>query len=114
MLKKEFRLKDKRDFDEVYKKGRKAASRFFLIKIKPNQKNINRIGFVVSKKSASKIVFRNKLKRRMREVIKLFEEETEKGYDVILIAKPKAYLRKYPEIREEIAELLKKGKLLTK
>lgn len=114
MLKKEFRLKNKRDFDEVYKKGRKAASRFFLMKVIQNQKNVSRIGFVVSKKTVSKIVFRNKLKRRMREVIKLFETETEKGYDIILVAKPGAYPREYMEIKKDIEELFKKEKLLKK
>ncbi len=50
----------------------------------------------------------------MREIVKLFEEETEKGYDIILIAKPKAYLRNYQEIKGDIVELFKEGKLLKK
>jgi ribonuclease P protein component len=112
MLKQKFRLKNKKDFDNVYKKGRKAASRFFLIKVKSNQKDISRIGFVVSKKIVSKIVLRNKLKRKMREAIRLLIDKIKPGYDIIIIATTSASLKNYIEIEKDLKKLLKDRQLL--
>jgi ribonuclease P protein component len=112
MLPKKFRLRKKNDFDKVYKKGRKITSEFFLIKIKPSGLKFSRIGFVVSKKTAGKIVLRNKLKRRMREIIRLFREELKGGYDIIIVAKPTSLDKNYKDLEIDLKKLLKKENLL--
>ena len=111
MLAKKNRLKKREDFDNVYKKGRRIGSRFFLIKTIKGNKD-TRIGFIVSKKVVSKIVLRNKLKRRMREAVQSFQGDIKKGYDIIIIALFGSSEKKYSELKKDLINLFQQGKLL--
>ena len=62
MLKKENRLKKKKDFERIYKKGRGFKGDSLFLKILENKEELTRIGIVVSKKVSKKAVQRNKLK----------------------------------------------------
>jgi len=50
MLKKENRLKKKKDFEKVFKEGKSFKNNFLIVKINENNLNFPRFGFVVSKK----------------------------------------------------------------
>jgi len=110
MLKKENRLKKKKDFDSVYKKGKTIAGKLIFLKILKNNLDINRFGFVVSKKISKKAVIRNKTKRKLREIIK--KEIIKKGFNIIINTNPEILNKDYNEIRLEIRNLFKKAKLL--
>ena len=112
MLKGKFRLKKRKDFENTYKKGKTISNNFFLIKITYNNLEFNRIGFVVSKKTANKIVTRNKIKRKIREIIRLMQDELKNGYDVIVIAKSGCLNQKYKDLKINLEKILKKGNLL--
>jgi len=110
MLKKENRLKKKKDFDSIYKKGKTIAGKLVFLKILKNNLDINRFGFVVSKKISKKAVIRNKIKRRLREIIK--KEIIKKGFDIIINTNLEILNKDYNKIRLEIRNLFKKAKLL--
>jgi ribonuclease P protein component len=112
MLKAEFRLKKKKDFEDTYRKGKKIISKAFLIKIRRNELSETRVGFVVSKKTVKKIVSRNRLKRRMREIVRKLEDNLVIGNDIIIIAKSNASNQKYDEMEVEINVLLQNAKLI--
>jgi len=110
MLKKENRLKKKKDFDSVYKKGKTIAGKLVFLKILKNNLDISRFGFIISKKISKKAVIRNKIKRKLREIIK--KEIIKKGFDIIINTNLEILNKDYNEIRLEIRNLFKKAKLL--
>jgi ribonuclease P protein component len=112
MLSSNYRLKKKKDFTEVYKKGKKIYSHFFLMKFMKNNLDTYRIGFVVSKRIVLKIVSRNKLKRRMREAVKFPQKSIKGSYDIIVIAKPSAADQDYKIIKNDLKKLFEQANLL--
>jgi ribonuclease P protein component len=70
MLLKENRLKKKKDFERVFSQGRNLKGDFLFFKTINNKLEDNRIGFIVSKKVSKKAVERNKIKRRLREILR--------------------------------------------
>ena len=90
MLPKQNRLKLKKDFERIFKQGKGYKQNFLFLKVLENGLKETRFGFIVSKKISKKAVIRNKLKRRLREVIrdKLKEEKIRPGIDVVLTAFP--------------------------
>ena len=105
MLSQANRLKKKKDFDEVFKKGRGVKEDFLFVKYCPNNKDCHRFGFVVSKAFSKKAVLRNKIKRRLRDLIrekislKTKEKTSGRGYDVVLVVLPGLINRDFKELK---------------
>jgi ribonuclease P protein component len=107
------RLKNKKDFDEVFKRGKGVEGIFLFLKVNNNSLEESRFGFVVSQKVNKKAVVRNKIKRRLREIIINRKNFIKKGLDVIILAKKGAEQRTFLETQEELTRLLKKIQALT-
>lgn len=113
MLSKENRLKRKKDFKEVFKKGKGFGKDFLFLKIKKNNlKKKSRFSFIVSKKISKKAVVRNKIKRRLREVIREELPRIKPGIDGVFIAKKNIEKKDFLEIKENVIQLLKKTEIL--
>ncbi len=108
MLAKQNRIRKKKDFDFVFKKGASLKGSFFLTKIAKNKLGISRFGFIVSGKVSKKAVERNKIKRRASESVRRNFERIRNGLDVVFIALPKARTADYKDIEGDILNLLKK------
>ena len=67
-----------------------------------------KFGFVISKKISKKAVDRNKIKRRLTEVIKKYLNDFEKGIRIVFLAKKEILGKNIREIEEEIKKCLKK------
>ncbi|OGN06439.1 MAG: ribonuclease P protein component [Candidatus Yanofskybacteria bacterium RIFCSPHIGHO2_01_FULL_48_25b] len=63
------RLKDKKDFDAVFKKGKTVSGSFLFLKYLQNGKARPRFGFVVPLKVAPSAVGRNRIRRILAEAI---------------------------------------------
>ena len=109
MLPKENRLKKKRDFEEVFKKGKTFRESFLFLRVKENNLKQNRFGFIVSSKISKKAVVRNKIKRRLREITKEYLPRVKTGVDVVLITKPGIETKGFPEIKEILIKLFEKA-----
>ena len=113
MLKKENRLKKKKDFDAVFKECKfKRSPLFTFLGIKKNDLNCSRFGIIVSKKIAKKAVIRNKIKRRIREILRNRIKEIDRGYDVVIIPSKEIVDKNYQEIKISLERGLKKIKIL--
>ena len=69
---------------------------------------------VVGLKVSKSAVARNRLKRQMREIVRLAlqAEKIKAGFMLALIAKPAAAGKDYAELEKSILEVLKKARLL--
>jgi ribonuclease P protein component len=113
MLPLENRLKKERDFENVFNGGEGFRSDFLCIKFISNNLASSRFGFIVSKKVSLKAVERNKIKRKLREIIRKTLPDIKGGYDIIVIVQPKIN-SDFDALERLMGILLKKTKLIEK
>ena len=112
MLAKRNRLKKQKDFERVFKKGRGAKEDFLYLKVVKNELKSSRFGFVVSKKFSKKAVLRNRIKRRLAELIRIKLPKIKKGIDVAIVVMPEFGTRDFWEIEEIVDKLFEKAKII--
>jgi ribonuclease P protein component len=66
-----------------------------------------RVGFIVPKHGQSSVA-RNRLKRRLRELVRLTVLPTLETQDVVIRTLPGAYAQPWDVLREEVAALLRR------
>lgn len=123
------RLKKVRDFNLLIKYGRWINGSCFDLKyVKLNKildyfpkkedpdkfKKQLKLAIVVSVKISKSAVTRNRLKRQMRESVRLLIKEGKLGvgYYVMVMAKKGSLQRDYSQVSQEIELLFKKSKIL--
>ena len=112
MLKKKFRLRKQKDFENVFDKGFYFSGNFLLLKTVKNDLPISRFGFIVSKKISKKAVRRNRVKRLLRESVRLTQKDIRAGFDAVFISKTGIVGKSFEEINSAVGELLKKSRLI--
>ena len=114
MLPKWQRLKGKKTFSNIYKKGKVYSNELFVLYFlrRNTSEEDAKAGFIVSKKISKKAVTRNKIKRRIREAYKLFCKDLE-DIDLIWFARKPIINAKLPDMKNAIINLLHKAKLVT-
>lgn len=114
MLDKKFRLKKRSAFAATYKSGKSFHKNGITI-FYGKEKNDNRptkIGFVVSKRIHKRAVKRNRIKRLMREAVRLYIKSAN-NYDtkyisLIFVASVKLLEQNFDEINKTINKLMSK------
>lgn len=104
-------LRNTRQFNQVYKKGKSIVNRHVVMYYKKNQLGYNQVGFSVSKK-VGKAVVRNRVKRLMKESFRLNEEKLIQGYDIVFVARVRCKDSSYKEIEKAMLNCFKSGKLM--
>jgi ribonuclease P protein component len=111
MLKKSQRITTTRDLQKVYRLGKPAHTPALVIKFVPNRAVgtgvTSRTAFVVSKRVSKKAVERNRIKRALREEIRVNLAKLPKG-DYMVMVKPLALLKTNRELREDLHRALDK------
>lgn len=90
------------------KKGRAARGRFVAVRWLPSRAGPARAGLVVSKK-VGKAVVRNKIRRRLREILRRMLLPP---CDLMVVAQPEAATASYAELHRDLAFTLKKSGLI--
>jgi len=80
------RLRKRRDFDQVFAKGRRSADRFFVVVMSPATAHGGRLGLVVSKRVSKRAVDRNRIKRVIRECYRT-HPFSRQACDLVVIAR---------------------------
>ena len=102
------RLKKEKDFQQVFNKGRFINSDLISVRFLGNSTDDTRVGFIVSKKVSKKAVLRNRVKRKLREVMRANMEKIKGGFDIIITAKS----IELEKIDKTLEELLKRSNLI--
>lgn len=114
MLLKLYRLQKNEDIKKISQKGKRFKEDFLILKTISNNLNRTRFGFIVSQKLSKKATLRNKIRRKLRELVRLKLKEIKKGIDAIVIASPGLETKDFWEINESINKLFKKAGLINK
>ena len=86
MLPRQNRLKEKIDFDNIFKNGKKISTPYFLFTyIKSNPEKPTLIGIIASKKVGG-AVQRNRAKRILRVASRVILEKYPKGLNITIVA----------------------------
>ena len=95
----------------MYRQGSSKVNRYFVMLVKENHLDYNRIGISVSKKVGNSVV-RHRVTRVIREVFRLHWDEIGQGYDSVVVARGMSKDSDYTRFESAILHLLKKHHLL--
>lgn len=104
-------LKRPAQFKRVFAEGKSLANRYAVLYVLPGGEGTTRVGFTVSRKAGSAVV-RNRLKRRLREALRLQSGKLKDGYDLVLIPRARSSDLLFERLKEAIRELLVRGNVL--
>lgn len=108
MLKQANRLRRRQDFRRVYQRGKALKCRSFVLYFRPAAKGAVRVGFSVSKK-LGKAVERNRVRRKLREAVRLELAAFPAGYDYVLIARLGAKEETVESLRRRVRQLIEQA-----
>lgn len=112
MLPKINRLTKKKDLERVFKKGKGVKEGLLILRTVKNNLDNSRFGFIVSKKVSKKASLRNKVKRRLRDLVRGKLKKIKKGKDNLLVALPGLETKSFRDIKETVDKLFKKAGLI--
>lgn len=102
------RLKKDKDFQYLFDKGKTFSYRFLYFKIRQNSLDSTRFGFIVSKKVSNKAVIRNKIKRKLRAIIRGRIDRIKRGFDIAIVVKPIFKMKDFGNIQGVVEFILER------
>ena len=79
-------LKKNSDFRRLYAKGKSAVNPYMVVYCRRNRTGENRLGYTVSVKLGH-AVLRNRMRRRLRELVRLNSPRMKSGWDIVIVAR---------------------------
>ena len=107
-----YTLKKNSDFHRLYAKGKSAVNPYLVVYCRKNRQNRNRFGYTVSAKLGHAVV-RNRVRRRLREIVRLNGARLVPGYDVVIVARSRCVDAEYRKMEEAFLRACKKLGMLT-
>ena len=104
-------LKKNSDFRRLYTKGKSSATQYLVVYCRKNRQDHNRTGYTVSTKLGHAVV-RNRVRRRLREIVRLNAPSVKPGYDLVLVARSRAVEAEYKTLERAYLTACKKLGLL--
>jgi ribonuclease P protein component len=103
----EARLVRRGDFDAVYRAGKRLSSAHFTAFVRSNELPRSRFGFSI-KKALGGAVARNRIRRRLREMVRCHRQEIPVGWDIVIHPKSTVAKAPFATVAEELVRLLRK------
>ena len=97
-------------FQRLYRTNGQANG-YLVLYARKNRTATNRVGITVSKK-LGKANVRNRIRRRLREVYRLNEEQFQNGWDIVVVARTRAIHAPFNVLTEKYLELAEKAGVL--
>jgi ribonuclease P protein component len=102
----EARLVRKGDFDRVYQTGKRFSGSYFTVFVRSNALALNRFGFSI-KKALGGAVVRNRIRRRLREMVRCRRQEISPGWDIVIHPKSSVAKAPFAALAQDLVRLLK-------
>ncbi|WP_281271988.1 ribonuclease P protein component [Hydrogenothermus marinus] len=100
-------MKKSKEIKDILKTGISFKGIYFIALIKKNNLNYPRFAFVVSKKFSKKAVERNRVKRILREALRLVLPKMKNfSYDIVLVPKKNLLKKKMSDLNKDIKALI--------
>ena len=108
------RLRANADFERLRRKGHTWAHPLLVLSVLPNGLEYSRFGFAIGRR-IGKAVVRNRIKRRMRESVRMRLERREiaAGWDLVFIARRPIRDASFHQVDEAIGLVLCRARLLS-
>ena len=101
----EARLVRKSEFDAVYRAGKRRSSSHFTVFFRANEQPQSRFGFSI-KKTLGGAVVRNRIRRRLREMVRCHRLEIPAGWDIVIHPKSTVASAEFAALTAELRRLL--------
>jgi ribonuclease P protein component len=95
-------------YARVYNGGSSWVNNLLVLKALPNGLTMSKYGFSVSKR-VGKAVVRNKVKRLLREILRV--TRLKPGWDIVIIVRPAAGSTDYVKLKHSVTDLLSRARL---
>jgi ribonuclease P protein component len=105
-------LRRKADFDALSRQGTARSGRLLVLRQLRTDGRVTQIG-LSTPRSLGGAVERNRVRRRLREIIRQRYAEMGMGWDLLVIARPEAATATYADLREAFAALLERSGITT-
>ncbi|MGB6597387.1 MAG: ribonuclease P protein component [Candidatus Acidiferrum sp.] len=102
----EARLVRRGEFDAVYRAGKRRSNSHFTVFLRANLLPVSRFGFSI-KKALGGAVVRNRIRRRMREIVRCHREEIPAGWDIVIHPKSSVGRAEFAALAMDLMRLMK-------
>lgn len=101
----EVRLVRRAEFDAVYRAGVRRSSSHFTVFFRANELPKSRFGFSIKKELGAAVV-RNRIRRRLREMVRGQRTEIPTGWDMVIHPKSVVAKAPYAALAAELLQML--------
>ena len=98
-------IKKNTEFRDVYSHGVSKSTPLLVMYKEENSLGFNRIGISASKKVGNSVV-RHRQTRRIRELFRLYNNDTVQGTDIIVVVRNRAAAADFEKLRIDYEKLL--------
>ena len=110
-MRREFRLTRGADFERVRASQKRWAHPLLVCSAAPREDNDPaRVGIVVGRRVGNAVT-RNRVKRRIREIVRASHPQLPPGYDLVVIARPSTAGASFAELAGAFESLLARARL---
>lgn len=102
-------VKKSKDFDRIIRKRKGQSNKYFIINKEKNSEHISKFGITFTK-NIGNAVTRNKLKRRIKNIIDNNEDIYDKNNTYIIIARKEVLSLTYNQMEQELISIFSKIK----
>ena len=105
-LPRESRLLRRAEFEAVYRGGKRRSSAHFAVHYRANGGSRSRFGSSVKKQLGNAVV-RNRIRRRIREILRRNSSEIPSGWDLVIHPRASVAQANFAQLQAELLSLLR-------
>ena len=101
------------DFQKIQGQSRSRAHPALLLRYRRNDLGRTRFGISTGRRVGNSVI-RNRIRRRLREALRLVNPRIEAGWDILIVARVPAAEMSHAELHEILVRLIEQAGLLVK
>jgi len=111
-MKRAYRLRTPEQYQRVRRDGRTWDAGMLMLNAAPNRRRLSRCGFVTPKRLGGSVT-RNRIRRRVREAVRLLYPQIVPGWDIVFIARSPALAEiAFPQLQALVQQALQRAGVL--